>query len=756
MRSWCLCLVAVSCVACNDEAPRGGLVLMVAEDGSLKPDSLRLAYAALEQPVNQARWAVPTEAELPLTITLEAKEGSVSEVTIDGSLWSDDLRLDGRTFTISNIPKDRYAAVPLLFGARCSLPNPSAPECSSGHTCNPKNGTCVAQKLDAAKLPDYEPGLESTITWAPPGEHDAGDGSAGEAGVSLSSSASDSDADRSSNGNASQTSNGASILDGGTHAPGSESTQGSDSAQGTDSGAVVASVTSHGSTTSEPVITVSPDSQTRLSTSSEVTENETTASSEPNQSSTSNPADSDAGTLCTEGSYWHNGGCTPWDICAAGYYVLADGTDEANRICEPCRPDTFSDENNLSACSPFTHCGFREQESDGSPTEDVTCAEGDVVLQFGSADGDTANGVAVDEEGSVYVVGYTDGAVFATNVGGWDAFVQKRTATGAVAWSEQFGTSTYDRAHGVVVNANGDVTVVGSTEGDLAAGASAFADVFLRRYQPNGDVVWTSQYGTPNLDMAYSVAETSAGSLVVTGRTYGTFSGNNPDGADFFVSSFSASGVHEWSQQIGSNDTDFRGSAITVDASDHVVAVGNTVAGSGGDDVTILKLTSEGVVAWQKSFGSNAQDVAMAVVTDEDDNIYVAGYTYGKLGANDPQGGDAWVSKRNPDGDLVWIDQFGTNAEDAAMAIAISDSALYVTGQWGNVSDGADDQAFVRRYDLDGTDPVTRVFGTNQPEYGYGIAVTAGRIFVVGDTSGDFGATNAGRYDAFLTQVVLP
>ncbi len=732
MRSWCLCLVAVSCAACNDAATRGGLVLMVAGDGSLQPDGLRLTYAAPEQSANEARWAVPDEAELPVTITLEAKPGSTTEVTIDGSLWKGNDRLDRRTFTIVNIPKDRYAAVPLLFGARCAPSNPAAPVCSGQQTCNPEDGTCVASDLDASELPDYEPGLEATLTWEAPSGADAGETSAGDAAVSDATAGSERDGGH-SNVTFSETSR-----------PMSAATEGGTASldAGTGSG-------SRAPQTTEPTTSATGDGA-YASTSSPFSGSVSLESS----GSTSDPTDTDA--LCTYGSYFDDGECRPWQSCDAGHYVLAEGTDELDRICQPCPPETFSAASNSPACSPFTHCGFRQQQSDGSPIEDVTCAPGDVVLQFGSEEGDTASGVAVDAAGSVYVVGYTDGALFAENAGGWDAFVQKRTQTGVVAWSEQFGTSTYDRAHDVVANANGDVTVVGSTEGDLAEGAAAFADLFLRRYHADGDVAWTIQYGTPNLDMAYSVVETAAGSLVVTGRTYGAFAGYNADGADFFVSSFSATGAHEWSQQIGSDDADFRGSSITVDAAGDIVAVGNTVAGFGGDDVTLLKLTSEGVVVWQKSFGSNAEDVALAVATDEDDNIYVAGYSYGRLGATDLQGVDAWVSKRNAAGELLWIDQFGTNAEDAAMAVAVHESALYVAGQWGNESNLADDQVFVRRYDLDGTDAVTHVIGTSTPEYGYGLAVTEGRIFVSGDTSGDFGATNAGRYDAFLTQVVLP
>lgn len=743
MRSWWLSLVAVSCIACSDEATRGGLVLMVVQDGSLMPDSLQLSFAASEQPAQEARWAIPAAAELPVTITFEAKSGSPSEVTIDGSLWSDESQLDRRQFTVSNIPTDRYAAVALLFGARCSPDNPLAPECSSGQTCDPRNGRCVARELDAAELPDYEPGLETTLSWDPPGGRDAGATSGvEEAGVSLSSSSSFEPGDDSSSSTASQTSSSSQpAIDGGTSGPVTESSIAATSDAG------------HATSTGQPSATSAPDSEPGTSTSSDVAPSTAVSDSVPDQSSTTSPAD--AGPSCAGGSYWHNGGCVPWDNCGAGFYVLVDGTEEANRICDACPPDTFSTDDNWSTCSPFTHCGFREQQADGSNIEDVTCAEGDVVFQFGGEDDDIAIGLTADDEGSVYVVGSTDGTLFTTNLGGWDAFIQKRTATGAIAWSDQFGTSSYDRAQDVLANANGDVTVVGSTEGDLA-GDHGLADILLRRYKANGDIVWTSQYGTPNLDMAYSVTETADGSLVVTGRTFGALTGVNPGAADFFVSSFSAGGVHQWSQQIGSNDTDFRGSAVTVDAAGDIIAVGNAVAGFGGDDATILKLTPEGIVSWQQSFGSNAEDAAKAVVTDEEGNIYVAGYSYGKLGASNPEDVDAWVSKRNSAGALIWIDQFGTNAEDAAYAIAIKDSALYVAGQWGNESDLSDVQTFVRRYDLDGTNPVDHVIGTTKLEYGYGLAVASGRVFLAGVTTGDFGGTSAGFDDAFLAQVVLP
>jgi Beta-propeller repeat len=175
--------------------------------------------------------------------------------------------------------------------------------------------------------------------------------------------------------------------------------------------------------------------------------------------------------------------------------------------------------------------------------------------------------------------------------------------------------------------------------------------------------------------------------------------------------------------------------------------VGHVSGGFGGTDVALLKLNGDGVVSWQTSFGSNADDGAAAVATDDEGYIYVAGYTYGRLGSEDPQGPDAWVSKRKPDGTSVWIRQFGTDGSDGAQSIAVHGNRVYVAGYWGSGENFTHYDMFVRSYALDGTDPRTRTLG---------MAVTSDRVFVCGDTSGPFGATNAGEYDAFVAQVVMP
>ena len=68
---------------------------------------------------------------------------------------------------------------------------------------------------------------------------------------------------------------------------------------------------------------------------------------------------------------------------------------------------------------------------------------------------DQANGVAVGTSG-VYVAGFVGGALPGkTSAGGQDAFVRKYDTDGAVIWTGQFGTAAADSAAGVTVGAVG-------------------------------------------------------------------------------------------------------------------------------------------------------------------------------------------------------------------------------------------------------------------------------------------------------------
>ena len=60
---------------------------------------------------------------------------------------------------------------------------------------------------------------------------------------------------------------------------------------------------------------------------------------------------------------------------------------------------------------------------------------------------------------------------------------------------------------------------------------------------------------------------------------------------------------------------------------------------NGGYDAFVIKYDSSGNQKWVQQFGSNLGDFALAVTADTSGNVYVAGYTFGSLGGVANAGG---------------------------------------------------------------------------------------------------------------------
>jgi hypothetical protein len=76
---------------------------------------------------------------------------------------------------------------------------------------------------------------------------------------------------------------------------------------------------------------------------------------------------------------------------------------------------------------------------------------------------------------------------------------RREPASAQGIWSRQFGSPAHDAATSVAVDAVGDTYVAGWTSGALPGQVFAGGprDAFIRRYDTDGNVAWTRQFGTP-------------------------------------------------------------------------------------------------------------------------------------------------------------------------------------------------------------------------------------------------------------------
>ena len=170
---------------------------------------------------------------------------------------------------------------------------------------------------------------------------------------------------------------------------------------------------------------------------------------------------------------------------------------------------------------------------------------------------------------------------------------------------------------------------------------------------------------------------------------------------------------------------------------------------------------AEGAI-WTRQFGSERDDDARGLAVDAEGNVILAGTTTGALPGQTSAGfADAWVTKHDSSGSLLWTRQFGSTEEGADSGEGVAADSVgnvYVVGRTaksfpGTTAIGSFD-AYFRKYGPDGSELSTVQFGTEGRDQAFAVAVDGqDSVYVLGETRGEFeGQTHAGKEDIFLVK----
>lgn len=178
---------------------------------------------------------------------------------------------------------------------------------------------------------------------------------------------------------------------------------------------------------------------------------------------------------------------------------------------------------------------------------------------------------------------------------------------------------------------------------------------------------------------------------------------------------------------------------------------------------------SSGSIEWTSTHGAAADDLAFAVASDADSDVFVAGTLEGDTdlgcGPHPAEGRAAFVVKYDATGACAWVTYFDSSDDIAASALAFDAASgdLYVAGTYaGTASFGDVDVTSAGGYDgfvarlTGGAVTWASPFGGPSDEYVYALAVSGDRVAVGGafyDTTsfgGASSATSQGDADAFV------
>jgi hypothetical protein len=133
--------------------------------------------------------------------------------------------------------------------------------------------------------------------------------------------------------------------------------------------------------------------------------------------------------------------------------------------------------------------------------------------------------------------------------------------------------------------------------------------------------------------------------------------------------------------------------------------------GAGESDAWLVKLTGDGRVVWQRTFGGRAYDRLLGVAAAPDGGAVAVGFTNSE-GAG---GRDVWALRVDANGNRLWARTYGGPGDDGGHALALHPEAGAVTlagysqTPAGEGTDASGYDAWLARVDLaDGTPAWTR------------------------------------------------
>lgn len=148
----------------------------------------------------------------------------------------------------------------------------------------------------------------------------------------------------------------------------------------------------------------------------------------------------------------------------------------------------------------------------------------------------------------------------------------------------------------------------------------------------------------------------------------------------------------EWSKMIGSLDGDY-GYALKELSNGDIVILGEVSEGTGdvnsyyGNlDVWVARLTSAGDFIWKKNLGGSNTDFARSISVDQNDNIYVAGWTYSNdfdITFNTSVTHKNSLYKLNSNGELQWVKNYSVPNEDRTILYHVNvlgENKIFLSG----------------------------------------------------------------------------
>lgn len=428
------------------------------------------------------------------------------------------------------------------------------------------------------------------------------------------------------------------------------------------------------------------------------------------------------------------------------------------------------------------------------------------AVTYAGTGGDVGHSIAVDQYGNVYTTGEFGGSIDfdpgpgvynMVGYGSSDIFISKLDPTGNFVWAKRIGGTDGDAGHGISIDPSGNICVTGyftdsvdfdpgMGEYNLHSSSAGLSDIFIAKFNPNGDLIWANPVGgTPGNDIGLGIDTDGMGNVYVTGKFSGPADFDpgpgsvivTGPGGDVFITKFDMNGNLVWAEAIAGTASQ-TGYCISVDNLSNVYVAGefyNTADFDPGPavynlsslissycDIFVTKLDINGNLVWAKQMSGTYNEVALGIDVDPFGNVYTTGTFRGTTdfnpgpGTNNlssfgfPLANDIFISKLNSNGNYVWAKRMGVGGNDFGFGLHLDDSIhVYTTGYFNanvdfdpgpgtfNISSAGNEDAYISKLDSSGNFIMAKAIGGSLGEQGRSItADNFGNVYSTGAFQG--------------------
>jgi hypothetical protein len=329
---------------------------------------------------------------------------------------------------------------------------------------------------------------------------------------------------------------------------------------------------------------------------------------------------------------------------------------------------------------------------------------------WGGKVGAEAYSCATDKNGNAYAVGdFSETAGVAVDFdpgpgvdnhycnGAFDAWIVKYDSSGNYVWGRTWGGAGYDDGPSVAVDDGGvyDAGMFASQNCNFAQGvgtdlhsSNGDIDVFINKFDLNGNHIWTRTWGGKGGDDAGKIIADQKGHIYIVGYYADTVDFDPGPGvrtlnsaggiSDVFLSKFDTAGNFIWAKSFGGPGED-KGFGLARDQAENLylagyfTSTGNfnpgpgtfNLTSAGGYDVFVSKLDSSGSFIWAKRFGGSGDDIAISCELDASNNLFIVGGFNGT--ANFDPGAGTYNLTSNGSRD-IFIEKFYSAASATSVA----------------------------------------------------------------------------------------